>query len=102
MPTHDGGVPVNPEDLRRLYGHRCRAVFHCHGCGRAHSLSGTLKPGRLAGDVVLAGLTLPVTDLISIDDENPTPSEPVAVGVTLPYLWLAWALLVWLLLLARR
>ncbi len=93
---------MDPKDLRRLYGLRCRAVFHCHGCGRAHSLSGTLKPGRLAGDVVLAGLTLPVTDLISVDEENPMPPRPAVLGSALPYLWLAWALLVWLLLLARR
>ena len=93
---------MDPKELHRLYGHRCRAVFRCHGGGRPHSLSGTLKPGRLAGDVVLAGLTLPITDLISVYEENPAPPKPVVLGATLSYLWLAWALLVWLLLLARR
>ncbi len=92
---------MNPKDLRPLYGRRCRATVRCAPCGGSHVLTGTLSPAKRKGDVVLEGHTLPVSDLLNVSAEQPLALRPAPIVAGAPYLWLAWLLLAWVLLLAR-
>ncbi len=92
---------MHPNELRPLYGRRCRATVRCAPCGGYHTITGTLSPAKLKGDVVLEGHTLPVSDLMSVNAEQPVALRTSSLARGVPYLWLAWLLLVWLLLLAR-
>jgi len=93
---------MEPNQLQALYGHRCRAVVRCHGCGRAHAVEGTLAPARSAGDVLVNGHTYAVSDLISVVSNDPIIAARPGLGIFLPYLWAGWLLLVTLQLLAHH
>lgn len=93
---------MDPKYLRSLYGRRCRARVHCHGCGRVHTLTGTLRPGRRSGDVAVDGQTYPTSDLVSVTPVTPPARARMAVRPMLPLLWAALALLAWLQVLAHR
>ncbi len=96
---------MNPKQLRPLYGRSCHAVVRCHACGHPHEISARLAPGRLEGDVDLEGLTVPISDILSLSDDQPAASRlalPVIPSRFLPILWAVWGALMWLLLLARR
>lgn len=76
--------------------------MRCHGCGRPHTVSGTLSPGRAVGDVTLDGQTYPVSDLVSVVGDGPDLVVAPAWSALMPYMWAAWSVLVIVELLARR
>lgn len=94
--------PMDAKQLRKFYGRRCHAVIRCQPCGRAHSISGTIAPGRLDGDFTLDGYTYQLPDVVSLVPDMPiVPGRPVWSSA-LPLLWVTWFVLVELKMFAGR
>lgn len=94
---------MDPKELRNLYGRRCRARVHCQPCGQVHTVTGTLGPGRRAGDVAVDGQTYPSSAILSVVADGPPAGAPVVrIGLVSPLLWLTLAAALWLQLLVQR
>lgn len=93
---------MDPKELRGLYGRRCRARVHCQPCGRVHTVTGMLGPGRRAGDIAVDGQTYPTSDVLSVDTDGLPAGSGVRVRGVLPMLWVALAMAVWLQMLTQR
>jgi hypothetical protein len=94
---------MDPKELRDLYGRHCRARVHCQPCGKVHTVTGTLGPGRRPGDVAVDGQTYPSSDIVSVIADGPASgASGIRIRSGMPLMWIALAMAVWLQLLAQR
>ncbi len=89
------------DDIQPFLGQDCNVIVSCRACGREHAHTGVLSAGGRRGEVIVAGVTYNVDDLVSIRGTAYESGSDLPLSRALPYLAAAAGFISWLRVIHR-